>query len=490
MVGEEITQLLANQPIKLTPETDFFNTIPKAETILSFIESFSKSLEKNKLLALYGDWGSGKTSLIKYLQEKLDCPKFRTIYFETWKYEKDDNLALSLINAIVEKVDKRHTKEIKDLIKISTSLLKNFAKSISFQIPGISFDSNNLISGIEEDLNRQQEFLSFHTKIEEFKKSFLAIEQKLLKGKKERIIIFIDDLDRCEPENILNLLTALKHFFSNGKKTIFFCGIDKDAVTKAVKHKYKDVVKSEEYLEKIFDISFNMPKKFDILKILKYYFKDKYYGTDFYKLLNDFFTFIDFTTPRHIKKVLNKYLIVKYIKSKKLTNYELIPEIVSDHPFNIILVLYFIILFEFYKEIFYELQSTDFRKSVFFEKYYEFRKNIKKPASSVSPSRLKNEAVAEFDKHFGTKDITISEFFDDNSKYHLTQFANIFLPLPRREIDFDQNGNLYIPQFEKSGDNLQTSFCYFYMDNHTKFMSEDKNYYKIYDLFRMAKIIL
>ena len=151
--------------------------------------------------------------------------------------------------------------------------------------------------------------------------------------------------------------------------------------------------------------------------------------------------------------------------------------------------MYFIILFEFNNEIFCELQSTDFRKSVFFEKYYDFRKN-NDPTPNVVPNILREEAVKEFDKHFGTENITISEFFNDNFQFHLTQFSNIFLPLPKREIDFNQNGNLYIPQFEKSGDNLQTGFCFFYMDNYTKFMSEDKNNYKIYDLFKMAKTIL
>ena len=98
---KEIIQLLANQPIKLTPETDFLNTIPKGDTIVSFLNAYTDSLNANKLIALYGNWGSGKTSLIKYIQEKLEADKFKTIYFETWKYEKDDNLALSLIERIM-----------------------------------------------------------------------------------------------------------------------------------------------------------------------------------------------------------------------------------------------------------------------------------------------------------------------------------------------------------------------------------------------------
>lgn len=481
---KEITQLLANQPIKLTPETDFFNTIPKADTILSFIKSFSESLKENKLLALYGGWGSGKTSLIKYIQKELESDNFTTIYFDAWKCEKDRNLASSLLYEISKKLPKNF-KNSKKLLKYNNKIILSMAKSLSFNFGPINFNSSTFLNSIEE------ENLSFIEEREKFEENFKKLENEILvnENNRNKIIIFIDDLDRCEPENILNLLTALKHFFANGDKTIFFCGIDKDAVTKAVRHKYNDIVKSEEYLEKIFDICFNMPKKFDISKILKYYFKERYYVEDFYNLINNFFTFIDFTTPRHIKKILNKYLIVNYIKTNKLNNHELIPEISSDHPFNIILVLYFIILFEFYSEIFNELQSTDFRKSIFFEKYNEFRKN-NNPKPEQRQSLLRKEVVTEFENHFCGEEKTISEFLGDNSQFHLTQFSNIFLPLPRREIDFNQNGNLYIPQFEKSGNNLQTGFCYFYMDNHSKFMPENKNNYKIYDLFKMAKTIL
>ena len=481
---QEITQLTNNQPTKLTEKTDFFNTIPKAKTILSFIETFSASLEKNKLIALYGDWGSGKTSIIKYLIKELS-ESYITIKFEAWKCEKDKNLASSLLFEISKKLP-LNFKNNKKLLNYSNKMILSMAKSLSFNFGPINFSGNTFLNSFVK------ESLSFIEEREKFEVNFKKLENEILANeeKRKKIIIFIDELDRCEPENILNLLTAIKHFFSNGEKTIFFCGIDKDAVTKAVKHKYQDIVKSEEYLEKIFDISFNMPKKFEIFEILKYYFKDKYYDVSFYKLINDFFTFIDFTTPRHIKKVLNKYLIVKYIKSEELNNHELIPEISSDHNFNIVLVLYFIILFEFNNEIFNELQSTDFRKSVFFEKHHEFKKNNKKTTSNISPNATRNEAVMALDKHFGSKDITISEFFDDNSQFHLTLFSNIFLPLLKRDIDFNQIGGLDMTQFEKSGDNLQTGFCYFYMENHSKFVSEDNNNYKIYDLFKMAKTIL
>ena len=74
----------------------------------------------------------------------------------------------------------------------------------------------------------------------------------------------------------MNLLSAIKLFFTLGKgKVIYFCGVDKSAVSEAVKVKYGEIIKSEEYLEKIFDISFNMSKDFQIVKLLNHYFPNE-----------------------------------------------------------------------------------------------------------------------------------------------------------------------------------------------------------------------
>ena len=470
MAGEEITQLLANQPIKLTPETDFFNTIPKAETILSFIESFSESLKENKLLALYGGWGSGKTSLIKYLQEKLDGPNFSTIYFETWKYEKDDNLALSLVDVIIDKVDKRHKQVIQNFKNISFSLMKNFAKSISFQIPGINIDANTLLSGLENDITAQNDSMSFHQKMKTFETSYKEIEKKLLKDDKEHIIVFIDDLDRCEPENILNLLTALKHFFSNGKRTIFFCGIDKKAVTEAVKHKYKDVVKSEEYLEKIFDINFNMPNILDIRKLLEYYFSDRSINIGLVQMyLNE----IGFKTPRHLKKVFNKFLILKFVQQKGIDFDELIPNLEKGNSLNVILVIHFIILYEFHRDIYYDLKDAESRIQNLSYNYYQYLENAGEKVTFEA-------SYKRFRKRYGNTNIHFGLFLSEERSDRLN-FLHLLLPSPNKifdpSISSDDTESFleYISNFT-TDNNIQLNLARFLLKNQKNLTTQNKDY--------------
>lgn len=223
--------------------------------------------------------------------------------------------------------------------------------------PGLSIDGSKIIETLEEA--PVETFLQLKKK---FKTEFVRWEDLITKGKNPKYnIVFIDDLDRCEPENVLNLLSALKLFFTYGEKTIFFCGVDKKAINEAVRTKYGKVVKANEYLEKIFDISFTMPEHENLLKLVSVYFEDK----DVSNRVSIFLKDLDFTNPRRVKKMFNKFYILRNIrKSSKKGNYiGLMPDFYfegSGNYLETILTLYFIILHEFFPSKYRDL--FDFKK--------------------------------------------------------------------------------------------------------------------------------
>jgi len=491
--ANEPVRLLPNQPIILTDDTDFFNTIPKGNTIVNFTKAYTTSLENNKLLALYGDWGSGKTSLIDYISDQLNLPQddipseFVTIYFETWKYEKDDNLALSLVDVILENIKDKSRKTISEFKKAGFCLLKSFAKSISFNIPYVNFDAGKAINSLEKEFNRVKKEKSFHQKMEDFEKSYKKIENEILGKDKKHIIIFIDDLDRCEPENILNLLTALKHFFSLGEKTLFFCGIDKDAVTKAVKHKYQDIVKSEEYLEKVFDISFNMPTILDLKKLITYYFDDEYVN-----LIQNYLHAINFTNPRHLKKLFNKYLYLKFVKESGIDTEKLIPDFGNGNSLNIIFVIHFIILYEFEKKIFIKLKDFDKRMK-------QLRDNIKKDYYERN-SVMRSLPKPDFHLIIPKANLELSKI-RMGSKGNTALYIHFLLTIPEKSfpspldnvLDNDSLDSYlnYIDNF-RSDNGIQINFVRFLVKNNPIFKTDNKlettdTYYQIMSLFQMAE---
>src|SRR5581483_6682801 len=77
----------------------------------------------------------------------------------------------------------------------------------------------------------------------------------------DKLVIFIDDLDRCLPENAITVLESLKLFFDN-RYCIFVVGIDHDVVEEGIQHRYagKLSLNGRDYLDKIIQIPFFLPR--------------------------------------------------------------------------------------------------------------------------------------------------------------------------------------------------------------------------------------
>ncbi|AEH07512.1 KAP family P-loop NTPase fold protein [Methanothermococcus okinawensis] len=322
LINTKNYSIKTDEPIPLTEKTDFFETRKKIEVIK---ESFQSNILKDyKIIALYGNWGSGKSSIIKtlmaelsenYTEEiinnygnlielysitkmlkmlkmhlkntKVKKESFIAIKFDAWDYENEENVAYALLNKIIEELEKYA--DIKFGIKaIKNEILKSGAVVLKSVNVNTGFFNLNFECGSER-----------YKEVENLKNGLNKISEILSKNNK-RLIVFIDELDRCERENILKFLASLKLFFTSGDNINYICAVDKEAVKEALKHKYNDGEKAEEYLEKIFNFSFNMPKTFNVKKFIMQY---RFFNNDkIAERLAKFFETINFTNPRHLRK--------------------------------------------------------------------------------------------------------------------------------------------------------------------------------------------
>ncbi len=76
----------------------------------------------------------------------------------------------------------------------------------------------------------------------------------------KKFIIFIDDLDRCFPENSIVLLESIKNFFSTDNCT-FILAIDTGVLSEAIRSKYgySSIITGEDYLDKIIKFNYDLP---------------------------------------------------------------------------------------------------------------------------------------------------------------------------------------------------------------------------------------
>ena len=325
---------------EINENNDIFGTYQKAKSICDFLEldTNKEILEKNNLIAIYGSWGSGKSCLMKTIYNNLNQEKFNVIWFNTWKYEKDDNLAYSLFKYIGkdnywDKIKKQGSNFLSNAYGIFKSLTKGVEVNLGILNvkPGEMLDeAEKQDKIIKDNINKQK---CLWEKVEEFENEFKNIKFK----DNKRLVVFLDDLDRCESENIITLVSAIKLLLSINKNIIFIIGVDKKAVTLALENKYNnDYNKADEYLEKIFSITFELINNIQIKNFIKYI--NEIIGLDESdaQLILNFFEAIHFTNARHIKKVLRKYYLMKnYLKNKGI-------DINDVH--NILLILYIVIL--------------------------------------------------------------------------------------------------------------------------------------------------
>lgn len=372
---------------EINQDNDIFGTYQKARSICDFLEldSNKEILEKNNLIAIYGSWGSGKSCLMKTIYNNLNSEKFDVMWFDTWKYEKDDNLAFSLFKYIgkdnfFDKIKENGSNVLNNAYGIFKSLAKGVELNLEiFNIkPGEAMDeAEKQDEKIKNDINDQK---CLWEKIEEFESVFKSV--KLNKDK--RLVVFLDDLDRCESDNIITLISAIKLLLSINKNIIFIIGVDKTAVTLALKNKYNnDYNKADEYLEKIFSITFELINNMKTQNFLKYISEITDLEQNNSELILSFFGTLHFTNSRHIKKVLRKYYFMKkYLKDKGID--------VDDNR-NVLLIIYIIILNIYHSDEYKYIIQKDKEKIYENIIFFNYDKNgIKKQGRYTSYEKICN----------------------------------------------------------------------------------------------------
>lgn len=329
----------------LNRENDMFGTYDKAIAICNFLnlEDNKQLLEKNNLIAIYGSWGIGKSCLMKTIQSNLPENKFETVWFDTWKYEKDDNLPYSLLKFMTkDKKINKFKENGKNILETGYSILKSMAKGIDVNLGIINIKPGEAMDEVQKSDEEREKNIKDNKclweKIDEFEK-----EYNKMTFNNKKLVVFLDDLDRCESENIINLISSIKLLLSVNKNIIFIIGIDKEAVTLALQNKYNnDFNKADEYLEKIFPINFSINNNINIENFEDAIVTIMHVSHEDSKIIVKLLTNIEFYNSRHIKKVLRKYISIREYLIKK--------DIDLSNIYNIILVLYFIIIHIFHND--------------------------------------------------------------------------------------------------------------------------------------------
>lgn len=236
-------------------------------------------------IGVFGDWGSGKSSLMRMVEKRYEKESdVLVITFNGWLFEGYDDAKTVLMGRIVDEIiskRKLNEKAIKfaakllkrvDWLKLAGSTIK-YGASLAIAGPiGLGAAALHEMAGkisevnyedyIKEKQNSGSEDLedSLRNNIQEFHKNF---ENLIAETEIKKIIVFIDDLDRCSSDTVIGTLEAIKLFlFTN--KTAFIIGADERLIKYAVRKRFPEVVGENievgrDYLEKLIQFPIRIP---------------------------------------------------------------------------------------------------------------------------------------------------------------------------------------------------------------------------------------
>jgi hypothetical protein len=204
-----------------------------AENIVTDIEAFGTPL----IYGVYGRWGSGKTSMMRAIQDCFKARKgYKTVWFDPWWYEHVDReqLFLGLLNKIQKEIYPKG-RELRNIgMKaaagalalgrlavdkvVSTENLEDYYKRASKLIGKNQLEVVDAVEKAHADLEK-------------------AIEKALDKADAETLVLFVDDLDRCLPDRAILLLDQLKNFLYL-PRVITVLGIDEEVFARMLNRHY------------------------------------------------------------------------------------------------------------------------------------------------------------------------------------------------------------------------------------------------------------
>ncbi|GFO82765.1 MAG: ATPase [Methyloceanibacter sp.] len=239
-------------------------------------------------IGVFGDWGSGKTSVLTMASKRLEADKDTLVlWFNGWLFEGYDQAKVSLMERLVnELVEKRCTSaSMKKLavrlfrrinwLRVAGTALKLGAAFAAggpplaalAAAPDLGELAKKAGEGLEkidegklDDYLRDSKEQTFNRNVMGFREDFREL---LAEAKTNRLVVIIDDLDRCLPPTVIQTLEAIKLFLSVGN-VAFVIGADERLVQYAVRERFPELPGERadvgrDYLEKLIQYPVRIP---------------------------------------------------------------------------------------------------------------------------------------------------------------------------------------------------------------------------------------
>ena len=234
-------------------------------------------------VGIFGSWGSGKTTLMEAIQRALDHGTVVAVPFNAWRFEREPQLLVPLIDTIRAALvswstgrDEKTQERVRSVTRRIAKVVRGLAIGLSGEVgvPGavkIKYDVGRAVDELTAANEPEQPQSLYVAAFDELQQAF----EEFSGGGATRVVVFVDDLDRCLPSNALDVLESIKLFFDL-PGFVFVVGLDEDVVQRAVRSRFSEGSAAtgaegtsvsvevqrrieRDYVEKIFQVPYRLP---------------------------------------------------------------------------------------------------------------------------------------------------------------------------------------------------------------------------------------
>ena len=261
------------------------NTFDRGKDIREFIEGL-ELIEGNAFISLDAKWGDGKTFFVRQIEETLkffrakqmeteekllkdlesyECLKesvavkettvehiYLPVYYNAWMYDDHNDPLLSLLLVMTKQCGGAYN------TKINTKSLGERLLAVASSLP-ISIKKVNPDTLIKDLQDGKMDILSAVKTEEDIKECVRGVFNDIIVEKAEKLVVFIDELDRCKPSFAIEMLERIKHYFDD-ERIIFVVSLNKEQLIHTISNYYGSEFDATRYLNRFFDVSINLPE--------------------------------------------------------------------------------------------------------------------------------------------------------------------------------------------------------------------------------------
>lgn len=224
----------------------------------------SDCLQTPLTIGIFGPWGSGKSTLLKMIERRLRSfdDRFLCVNFNPWVFRRESNLLIPLLHTLHDAIKSSQKGRFRESAARIADVL--FHLSADVMVRSVTMEKVSL-----DQLHRYEKaYLErkglFQSQLRNLREA-LQVQANALHEAGVEIVLLIDDLDRCQPCEIVDLLESVK-LFLDIEHMLHILAVDKEVIDQGIELKYREFKLSStrkaalgaEYLEKLIQIPVNL----------------------------------------------------------------------------------------------------------------------------------------------------------------------------------------------------------------------------------------